>query len=535
MDSCLGPTGAMDRLWHRASRFSLLVVVGGTILAACSNSSSGPTPGLAAKLKMVTQPPASVAARAVLNPAPVVQIVDGNGDPADTAGIVVTATLSSGGGTLTGTTTATSNASGVATFNNLQIQGLVGSRVLRFTAGTLTAVSSTSFQLIAGPAAILVANSATTQNGVVSQAVTTKPSVKVTDLDGNGVAGTSVTFAITAGGGSLTSGTPTSSASGVATVGSWTLGSSVGVNSMTATSGTLTGSPVLFTANAGNVVSQFSIQLQYVLPPTAAQQNAFNNAAARWSEVITGDVGAVNVTPPADMSVCGAPAGTTVSGIVNDLRIVVQLDSIDGVGNVLGAATPCHVRSLGRQLPVTGFMVFDTFDLASLQAGGDLGDVILHEMGHVLGFGTYWEAPAPNSLIVTSGAVGSTLGFNGPNAVAAYTGSNGGSGTAVPVEDGFGPGTARAHWKESIFKSEIMTGIISGTVRPLSLTTVRSMADLGYVVNGAAADAFNISTQPTLRAGQAVGPSFELKNDIIRVPRRYIDERTGQVVPGRTQ
>lgn len=61
------------------------------------------------------------------------------------------------------------------------------------------------------------------------------------------------------------------------------------------------------------------------------------------------------------------------------------------------------------------------------------------------------------------------------------------------------------------------------------------MADLGYVVNGAAADAFNISTQPTLRAGQAVGPSFELKNDIIRVPRRYIDERTGQVVPGRTQ
>ena len=132
MDSCLGPTGAMDRLRHRASRFSLLVVVGGTILAACSNNSSGPTPGLAAKLKMVTQPPASVAARAVLTPAPVVQIVDGNGDPADTAGIVVTATLSSGGGTLTGTTTATSNASGVATFNNLQIQGLVGSRVLRF-------------------------------------------------------------------------------------------------------------------------------------------------------------------------------------------------------------------------------------------------------------------------------------------------------------------------------------------------------------------------------------------------------------------
>jgi hypothetical protein len=531
----MGPTRAMDRLRNRAWRFSVVVVLGGTILGACSNSSTGPTPGLAAKLKMVTQPPASVATRAVLNPAPVVQIVDGNGDPADTAGIVVTATLSSGGGTLAGTTTATSNASGVATFDNLQIQGLVGSRILRFTAGTLTAVSSTSFQLTAGPAAILVANSATIQNGVISQAVTTRPSVKVADLDGNGVAGTSVTFAITAGGGSFTGGTPTSNASGVATVGSWTLGSSVGMNSMTATSGTLTGSPVLFTANAGNVVSQFNIELQYVNPPTLAQQTAFNSAAARWSEVITGDVGAVNVTPPADMSVCGAPAGTTVSGIVNDLRIVVQLDSIDGPGNILGAASPCHVRAGGRQLPVTGIMVFDTFDLAGLQVAGDLDDVILHEMGHVLGFGTYWEPTAPNNFIVTSGAVGSTLGFNGPNAVAAYTGSNGGSGTAVPVEDGFGPGTARAHWKESIFQSEIMTGIITGTVRPLSLTTVRSLADIGYVVNGAAADAFNIGTQPTLRAGQTAGPSFELKNDILRVPRRYIDERTGQVVPGRTQ
>jgi hypothetical protein len=303
---------------------------------------------------------------------------------------------------------------------------------------------------------------------------------------------------------------------------------------MTATSVGLTGSPVLFTANGATVVSNFNIELQFINAPTPVQQNAFNAAAARWAEIITGDVGAINVTPAADMSPCGAPAGTTVSGLVNDIRIVVQLDSIDGVNNVLGAATPCHTRLGGRQLPVTGFMIFDTADVAALVTAGEFDDVVLHEMAHVLGFGTYWEPPAPNSLIGTSGVVGSTLGFNGPNAVAAYTGSNGGSGTAVPVEDNFGPGTARSHWKETLFQSELMTGIISGTVHPLSLTTVQSMADLGYTVNAAAADPFNLATQPTLRAGEPAGPSFDLRNDILRVPRRYIDESTGRVVPGRT-
>jgi len=274
--------------------------------------------------------------------------------------------------------------------------------------------------------------------------------------------------------------------------------------------------------------------LQYINPPTTAQQTAFNDAAARWSQIIIGDLGAVNVTPPAPVDLCGAPTGVTVSGLVNDVRIVVELDSIDGPGQILGAATPCYNRTGGRQLTLIGFMKFDTFDLAGLEANGDLNDVILHEMGHVLGFGTFWEPPSPDSLLTTTPTInGSTLGFFGPNAVAAYTGSNGGTGTRVPVEDGSLAGTSRSHWKESVFQSELMTGFISGNVHPLSLTTVQSMADLGYTVDPAAADPFNLATQPTLRAGQT-GPMYELMNDIIRVPRRYIDESTGKVIPDRT-
>ena len=36
-------------------------------------------------------------------------------------------------------------------------------------------------------------------------------------------------------------------------------------------------------------------------------------------------------------------------------------------------------------------MQFDTADLAEMEADGSLVRVIIHEMGHVLGFGTIWD------------------------------------------------------------------------------------------------------------------------------------------------
>src|SRR5207302_3627296 len=66
----------------------------------------------------------------------------------------------------------------------------------------------------------------------------------------NPVAGVSVTFAAGTGGGSITGASQTTNASGVAAVTSWTLGTTAGPNTLTATSGTLQGSPVTFRANA---------------------------------------------------------------------------------------------------------------------------------------------------------------------------------------------------------------------------------------------------------------------------------------------
>ena len=79
-------------------------------------------------------------------------------------------------------------------------------------------------------------------------AVPTKPSVRVTDANNNPVSGVVVTFAVASGGGSITGGSATTNASGIATVGNWTLGTTAGTNTLTATSGGLSGSPVTFTA-----------------------------------------------------------------------------------------------------------------------------------------------------------------------------------------------------------------------------------------------------------------------------------------------
>jgi hypothetical protein len=52
----------------------------------------------------------------------------------------------------------------------------------------------------------------------------------VRDENGNQLPGVTVTFAVTSGGGTVTAGTQTTNASGIATVGQWVLGPNLGIN-----------------------------------------------------------------------------------------------------------------------------------------------------------------------------------------------------------------------------------------------------------------------------------------------------------------
>ena len=79
-------------------------------------------------------------------------------------------------------------------------------------------------------------------------AVAVPPSVLVKDPFSNPIPGFPVAFAVTSGGGSVTGDRPVADASGVATLGAWSLGVVPGVNTLSAAGANLAGSPLSFTA-----------------------------------------------------------------------------------------------------------------------------------------------------------------------------------------------------------------------------------------------------------------------------------------------
>ncbi len=168
-------------------------------------------------------------------------------------GATVTFMVVSGGGSVS-QATVTSNASGIATVGSWTLGPVTGANVLDATSGTLAGVAFTATST-AGAAASLARNAGDNQTAAAGSVVPIRPSVVVRDANGNPRSDVSVTFSVVSGGGSVTGATTATNAAGVATVGSWTLGISPGVNSLSAT---VTGLPsVTFVAGSSSSVCTF--------------------------------------------------------------------------------------------------------------------------------------------------------------------------------------------------------------------------------------------------------------------------------------
>lgn len=88
------------------------------------------------------------------------------------------------------------------------------------------------------------------QTGLWGDATAIRPSVRVADTTGQPVSGVTVSFsAIGAANGTVSGATQTTGADGIATVGSWTLGTP-GTNVLTASAETTSGSPLQFVATS---------------------------------------------------------------------------------------------------------------------------------------------------------------------------------------------------------------------------------------------------------------------------------------------
>jgi hypothetical protein len=206
------------------------------------------------------------------------------------------------GATLGGTVSVNAVA-GVATFSTVTINKAFAGYTLVASSGSLTGATSAGFNIVTGPPTTIASAGGTGQTGPAGVALPTPVAVRVTDAGGNGVTGATVTFATPNGSVSPTSGTTDINGLLITT---WTLGATPGAQSMTATSGSLTNSPLTITATA-----------------TASGVDTWTGASSTvWSDVNNWASAAVPLTTDSVVVPVTANA-PTVSGAVNIKALIV--------------------------------------------------------------------------------------------------------------------------------------------------------------------------------------------------------------------
>lgn len=228
------------------------------------------------------------------------------------------------------------------------------------------------------------------------------------------------------------------------------------------------------TTAPGTDRGRFNITLKFLVPVTERQNEVFEAAAARWERIIIKDVPSFTGTIPSAFS--GFPPA--VDGTLDDIVIEVVLAPIDGPGQILGQAGPRFVRT-DDFLTLSGVMFFDVEDLDFLESIDLFEEVIVHEMGHVLGVGTLWNTqPFGFPRTLREGSLSNPY-FTGKTANVHWN-AEGGTGE-LPIEGiEAGPGTGLSHWSESVLNNELMTGFLNLGENPLSRITAGSLRDLGY-------------------------------------------------------
>jgi hypothetical protein len=286
-----------------------------------------------------------------------------------------------------------------------------------------------------------------------------------------------------------------------------------------------------FTATAAPAAASYNIDLRFIGPtPDAAVVSAFQNAAARWGRVI-GDIPNLSLGSsgiPANGCTFGQPAVNNQT--IDDIIIYAKIDSIDGPLKTLGQAGPCYVRN-GGVLVVMGAMVFDSADVRGMVNNGTIGDVIVHEMGHVIGIGTTWNAmlTRTNTTAADTSWIRTTdvryTGTNGNTEYFAF--GSGATGSGAPIENcgagspsGCGPGNWLGHWRETTFNNELMTGFIEASNNALSRMSIGALQDLGYPIIMSGSDSYNL---PVLALFSGPAPrKYELNEKPLGTPLREI-------------
>ena len=283
----------------------------------------------------------------------------------------------------------------------------------------------------------------------------------------------------------------------------------------------------------GKPVEPFDIELVFLRSGTGEQDDAVKDAAERWESVIARDVfdwdhDAFNRVPA---GTCG-PGSPAVSDVVDDIRVFVTIDSIDGAGGVVARSGPCWVRPYPLEggegiwlQPSLAALILDEDDLAGIEEEELLEPFMTHEMAHALGFVPgLWDRHDRLRDPSLPNSPDADPHFEGPRTIAAFDAAGGGGyeGAKVPLESGARAGISDSHWRASVFGDELMTPYLTGDSQPLSLITLESLYDLGYEIDPGKADSFSLSLGRKREMRPDRRRVFDLHNDVLAIPVRLL-------------
>ncbi|MCC6242677.1 MAG: Ig-like domain-containing protein [Gemmatimonadaceae bacterium] len=322
------------------------------------------TPGAAARLVVRTQPSGALAG-VLFTTQPVIEVRDGADNVVTTATPLVTATVSAGGGTLSGTAAVTA-VNGVATFTTLRIAGLIGNRTLTFSAPGLTAATTETFVLQPGAATALGVRVAAVGGGL-NAPFTTVPVVELRDASGNvatAAPATSISASITSGGGTLT-GASASATNGVATFVGFGINGVGGARTIRFTAPALT--ETSFTVSPCDASRAPELQLS----SAARTLTAFNPIVA-FDTVLATDA-ATSCQPITQLGTsivyAGAAGWLTATALSSPTRIALRADptAVTVAGTYNATVNVSSTNAGARPLAVT----FQVRPSASITFGAD--------------------------------------------------------------------------------------------------------------------------------------------------------------------
>ena len=237
----------------------------------------------------------------------------------------------------------------------------------------------------------------------------------------------------------------------------------------------------------------FNIDLIFAGDPiNETQAAAFERAADYWMAILA-DTELPNVSVPETALLgCGEDTAQQRMASADDLVIVANVRQTNRIGLAFGGV--CRIRN-DSGLPYVGRIIVSSEALGNLEQWADaqstsglelLENLILHEIGHVLGIGTLWGD-------FIGGSSSDDPHFTGALAIAAFDEAGGAAyagGAKVPIEP-----RVEAHWREDVFDSDEQAEVMTPTITigaSLSAITIQSLADLGYTVDVSLAQPYRL-------------------------------------------